>query len=133
MRSIRQGIDVYPDTGELTLPMNAVGLGYSEIDLVYTAGLSTISDAVKVACAQIVRNAQATPALNVRSGKLDRMQLDYFSDGLVDQTIVGTRWRHTWRRKWAEHGNGRGSARHNGTRGASSSERDVAVAGRAKK
>ena len=81
------GIDVYLDTGELTLPMNAVGLGYSEIDLVYTAGLSTISDAVKVACAQIVRNAQATPALNVRSGKLDRMQMDYFSDGLVDQTV----------------------------------------------
>ena len=57
--------------------MNAVGLGYSEIDLVYTAGLIAIPDTVKVACAQIVRNAQATPALNVRSGKLDRMQLDY--------------------------------------------------------
>ena len=57
----------------MTLPVNAVGLGYSEIDLVYTAGLITIPDAVKVACAQIVRNAQATPALNVRSGKLDRM------------------------------------------------------------
>ncbi len=81
------GIDVYADTGELSLPVNAVGLGYSEIDLVYTAGLTTISDAVKVACAQIVRNAQATPALNVRSGKLDKMQLDYFSDSLVDQTV----------------------------------------------
>lgn len=80
-------IDVYADTGELTLPANAVGLGYSEIDLVYTAGLNTISDAIKVACAQIVRNAQATPALNVRSGKLDRMQMDYFSDSLVDQTV----------------------------------------------
>ena len=80
-------IDVYADTGELTLPVNAVGLGYSEIELVYTAGLSTISDAVKVACAQIVRNAQATPALNVRSGRLDRMYLDYFSDSLVDQTV----------------------------------------------
>ena len=63
------GIDIYADTGELTLPVNAVGLGYSEIDLVYTAGLATIPDAVKVACAQIVRNAQATPALNVRIGK----------------------------------------------------------------
>ncbi len=80
-------IDVYADTGELTLPVNAVGLGYSEIDLVYTAGLITIPDTVKVACAQIVRNAQATPALNVRSGKLDRMQLDYFSGSLVDQTV----------------------------------------------
>jgi hypothetical protein len=81
------GIDVYADTGELTLPVNAVGLGYSEIDLTYTAGLSTISDAVKVACGQIVRNAQATPALNVSSGRLDQMQMDYFSDSLLDQTV----------------------------------------------
>ena len=42
---------------------------------------------MKFACAQIVRNAQATPALNVRSGKLNSMQLDYFSDSLVDQTV----------------------------------------------
>lgn len=81
------GIDVYADTGELTLPVNPVGLGYSEVDLTYTAGLGTISDAVKVACGQIVRNAQATPALNVRSGKLDRMSFDYFSDSLVDTTV----------------------------------------------
>lgn len=81
------GIDVYPDTGELTLPVNPVGLGYSEIDLVYTAGFSMIPNTVKVACAQIARNAQATPALNVRSGKLDRMQMDYFSGSLVDQTV----------------------------------------------
>lgn len=81
------GIDVYADTGELSLPVNAVGLGYSEIDLVYMAGLSSIPDTVKVACAQIVRNAQATPALTVRSGKLDRMQLDYFSGSLVDPTV----------------------------------------------
>jgi hypothetical protein len=80
-------IDVYADTGELTLPVNAVGLGYSEIDLVYTAGFSTIPNTVKVACAQIARNAQATPALNVRSGKLDRMQMDYFSGSLVDPTV----------------------------------------------
>ena len=81
------GIDVYPETGELSLPVNAVGLGYSEIDLVYTAGLPTISDPVRVACAQIVRNAQATPALNVRSGRVDRLHLDYFSDSLIDQTV----------------------------------------------
>lgn len=81
------GIDVYADTGELSLPVNAVGLGYSEIDLVYTAGLATITDAVKVACGQIVRNAQATPALNVSSSKLDSMSLEYFSDSLVDSTV----------------------------------------------
>ena len=81
------GIDVYADSGELTLPVNAVGLGYSEIELAYTAGLAAIPDTVKVACAQIVRNAQSTPALNVRSGRIDRMHLDYFSDTLVDQTV----------------------------------------------
>jgi hypothetical protein len=71
----------------LTLPVNAVGLGFSELEVVYTAGLDPLPDAVKVACAQIVRNAQATPALNVRAGNLDRMHLDYFSDSLVDQTV----------------------------------------------
>jgi hypothetical protein len=81
------GIDVYADTGELSLPVNAVGLGYSEIDLAYTAGMAVIPDAIKVACAQVVRNAQSTPALNVRSGRIDRMHLDYFSDTLVDQTV----------------------------------------------
>ena len=80
-------IDVFPQTGELSLPVNAIGLGYSEIEIVYTAGLEVISDKVKVACAQIVRNAQATPALNVKAGTLDRMHLDYFSDTLLDQTV----------------------------------------------
>jgi len=81
------GIDVYADSGELTLPVNAVGLGYSEIELAYTAGLAAIPDTVKVACAQVVRNAQSTPALNVKSGRIDRMHLDYFADTLVDQTV----------------------------------------------
>jgi hypothetical protein len=80
-------IDVYADTGELTLPVNAVGLGFSELEVTYTAGLDMFPDAIKVACAQIVRNAQATPALNVRAGNLDRMHLEYFSDSLVDQTV----------------------------------------------
>ena len=81
------GIDVYADTGELTLPVNAIGLGFSELDVVYTAGYSTIPDAVKFACAQLVRNAQATPALNVRGGQLNQMQLQYFADTLLDQTV----------------------------------------------
>ncbi len=80
-------IDVYPDTGELTLPLNAVGMGFSELDVVYMAGLELLPDGVKVACAQIVRNAQATPALNVRAGNLDRMRMEYFSDSLLDQTV----------------------------------------------
>jgi hypothetical protein len=80
-------LDVYADAGELTLPLNPVGLGFSELDVSYTAGWETIPDRVKVACAQIVRNLQATPALNVRSGNLDRMHLEYFSDTLVDETV----------------------------------------------
>jgi len=80
-------IEAYCDTGELTLPINAVGLGFSELEIVYTAGLEILPDAVKVACAQVVRNAQSTPALNVRAGNLDRMHLEYFSDSLVDSNV----------------------------------------------
>jgi hypothetical protein len=80
-------IDFYPNTGELTLPLNIVGLWFSEVDIAYTAGLAVIPDPVKFACAQIVRNAQATPALNVRIGRVDRMRMDYFSDSLIDQTV----------------------------------------------
>ncbi|MBS1851324.1 MAG: hypothetical protein JST79_10460 [Acidobacteria bacterium] len=80
-------IDVYPETGELRLPVNVLGLAFSEIDVVYTAGLSTIPGAVKTACAQIVRNAQATPALNVRTSQMDRLHMQYFADTLVDQMV----------------------------------------------
>lgn len=80
-------IDFYPDTGELTLPLNIVGLWFSEVDVVYTAGLAVIPDPVKFACAQIVRNAQATPALNVKVGRVDSMRMDYFSDSLIDQNV----------------------------------------------
>ena len=71
-------IDVYADTGDLTLPVNAVGLGFSELDVSYTAGLETFPDAVKEARAQIVRNAQATPALNVRAREPGPMHLEIF-------------------------------------------------------
>ena len=80
-------IDYFANTGELTLPLNIVGLWFSEVDIVYTAGFSTIPDPVKFACAQIVRNTQATPALNVKAERLDRMLLNYFSDTLIDQTV----------------------------------------------
>jgi hypothetical protein len=79
--------DVSGETGEISLPVNALGLGYTEIEVTYTAGLEPLPHAVKVACAQIVRNAQATPALNVRSSRVDRLQLEYFSEGLLDETV----------------------------------------------
>jgi len=81
------GVDYCADTGELNLPINALGLSYGELEVVYTAGLDVIPDAVKVACAQIVKNMQATPALNVRASNLQPMHLEYFSDSLVDQNV----------------------------------------------
>ncbi len=80
-------IDYDSDTGELSLPLNSLGLAYNEVEVTYNAGLATIADPVKFACAQIVRNAQATPALNIRAGNLDRMHMEYFADTLVDATV----------------------------------------------
>ena len=80
-------VDFDPKTGELTLPWNVFGLPYNEISATYTAGLATISDDVKAACAQIVRNAQSTPALNASKTKIDTMQIQYFSSSLLDETV----------------------------------------------
>jgi hypothetical protein len=73
--------------GELTLPWNILGLAYNEVSVTYTAGLAVISDDVKSACAQIVRNAQATPALNASRTRIDTMQMQYFSSSLLDETV----------------------------------------------
>jgi len=80
-------IDLDPATGELTLPANLFGLPFNELSVTYTAGLTAIGDDVKSACAQIVRNAQSTPALNARSSKIDTMQMQYFSSSLLDDTV----------------------------------------------
>jgi len=80
-------VDYDPNTGELTLPWNVFGLPYNEVSVTYTAGLATIGDDVKTACAQIIRNAQATPALNASKSKIDTMQLQYFSSSLLDETV----------------------------------------------
>jgi len=80
-------IDFDVNTGELMLPLSPIGLWFSELDVVYNAGLATLPDGVKVACAQIVRNAQTTPGLNVKAGKVDQLMLQYFADTLVDETV----------------------------------------------
>lgn len=80
-------VDYDPSTGELTLPWNVLGLPYNEVAVTYTAGLAVIGDDVKTACAQIVRNAQSTPALNASKTKIDTMQMEYFSSSLVDETV----------------------------------------------
>jgi hypothetical protein len=70
-------LDVFADTGEVTLPVNVLGWTFTEVEIVYTAGLNPFPDAVKVAC-----------ALNVKRNVLpDRMQLMYFADSLLDETV----------------------------------------------
>lgn len=80
-------VDCDPNTGEITLPWNLLGLPYNEVVVTYTAGLATIGDDIKAACAQIVRNAQSTPALNASRTTIDTMQMQYFSSSLVDETV----------------------------------------------
>jgi hypothetical protein len=80
-------VDFDPSTGELTLAQNILGIWFSEIDVIYTAGFSAIPEAVKYACAQIVRNAEATPAVNVKTGRVDRMRMDYFAPDLLDASV----------------------------------------------
>ncbi len=80
-------VDFDPNTGELMLPWNVLGLPFNEVQATYTAGLATIGDDVKSACAQIVRNAQATPSLNTSMSRIDTMQMKYFSSSLIDETV----------------------------------------------
>jgi hypothetical protein len=80
-------VDFVADTGELIFPLNILGLPYNEVAVTYTAGLATLPNAVKCACAQIVKNAQATPGLNVKSSRVDTLQLQYFTGSLVDATV----------------------------------------------
>ena len=81
-------VDLDLGTGEMTLGVNLFGIDYNEVEVTYQAGLAVIPDAVKFACAQIVKNAQAMPALNVKSTKMDTLQMQYFSGELVDDSVV---------------------------------------------
>lgn len=80
-------VDFDPATGELTLPWSLFGSPCNEVSVTYTAGLATIGDDVKSACAQIVRNAQAAPALNASRTRIDSMWMQYFSSSLLDETV----------------------------------------------
>jgi hypothetical protein len=55
--------------------------------LTYTAGYSKVPRGVKQACAKLVQNALATPALNVSKQRIDTMYLQYFADSLVDADV----------------------------------------------
>ena len=80
-------IDLNEAAGELALPFHFLGMSYSEVEVTYTSGLAGIPASVKVACAQIVRNGQATPAMNVKTSRLDTLQMQYFSDSLIDHQV----------------------------------------------
>lgn len=80
-------LELFPTTGEVQFLPGLFGLPFAEVEVTYTAGLVTMPAAVKVACAQIVRNAQATPGLNVRSSRMDTLQTEYFSDVLLDSQV----------------------------------------------
>ena len=80
-------IDSAPD-GTLHFQGNVLGYAMAEAEVTYTAGFADIPVPVKVACAQIVRNAQATPALNVRRQSIDSIQMEYFSGSLLDADVM---------------------------------------------
>jgi hypothetical protein len=80
-------LDYFGDTGEVTLPLNVLSWAFNELEIVYTAGWDPIPDPVKVACAQLVRNAQATPGLNVKKSVMTNLQFWYFADTLLDDTV----------------------------------------------
>ena len=73
--------------GSVAVPVPLLGLRFDEVSITYTAGLAVIPDAVKTACALIVKNAQSTPGMNVKSSRADTLQVQYFSDQLVDSTV----------------------------------------------
>ena len=79
--------DYFADTGEVSWLANPLGFCFNEMELTYTAGFAEIPDPIKFACVQLVRNAQANPALNVKAGTLNSMRLEYFSDSLLDTTV----------------------------------------------
>lgn len=80
-------LDFDTATGEVSLPLSVIGLWFGELDIVYTAGFAAIPEAVKYACAQVVRNAEATPAVNIKAGSVDRMRMDYFAPDLLDASV----------------------------------------------
>lgn len=75
------------ETGEVQLSSGVLSPTFDDVEITYTAGFESVPDAVKHACALVVCNAQATPALNVRGGSLDTMHLEYFSDSLLDSNV----------------------------------------------
>lgn len=82
-----KSIDFDSATGELTLPLLPLALPYDEVEITYNAGCTEVPEVLKHACAQIVKNAQATPALNVKRQTIAKASLEYFAPSLIDDTV----------------------------------------------
>lgn len=80
-------VDVNLASAELTFPANFLGLNYNEAEVTYTSGVVDIPGAIKTACAQLVKNMQAMPAVNVKRTRMDTMQMEYFSASLIDEQV----------------------------------------------
>jgi hypothetical protein len=80
-------LDVDTETGEVIICGGVLSPALGDLEVTYTAGYATVPEAVKQACAKLVMNALATPALNVSKQKIDRMYLQYFSDSLIDADV----------------------------------------------
>lgn len=80
-------VDYNAVTGEIWLPASLFGGDYTDAELTYTAGFVEVPEAVKLACAQIIRNVESHPAANVQTALLDRLQLEYFAGSLLDDDV----------------------------------------------
>jgi len=79
--------DLEPRTGAVQLPAHPLGLAYNEVEITYQSGLAAIGDDVKTACAQVVKNIAALPAMNLKSSRIDKLKVEYFSDSLLDDSV----------------------------------------------
>ena len=80
-------LDLDAVSGEVIICGGLLSPALRDLELTYTAGYSEVPHGVKQACAKLVRNALATPALNVSKQKIDTMYLQYFADSLLDSDV----------------------------------------------
>ena len=80
-------LDLDLESGEVIVCCGLLAPALRDLELTYTAGYTEVPWRVKQACAKLVRNALATPALNVSKQKIDTMYLQYFADSLVDADV----------------------------------------------
>lgn len=80
-------LEVDAQSGEVMVGVGLLSPAPGDLEITYTAGYNIVPQAVKQACAKLVKNALSTPALNVSKQRIDRMYLEYFSDSLVDADV----------------------------------------------